>query len=314
MGILFALLDAACWGVSNVMIRKAQLNTPDSIQAGTLLTLVVNNVINIFLFCIMLLIGNQIIQWNTTGLIFFAMGGLLNSCIGRHLQHMCFNKIGAARGGIIKGLSPLFVIAGGIIFLDETMSGAMWIGACIILVGVYTISFDTLNRNNDTETKNIKDSRELKLGIVLGLISCVFYASGNIFRKAGLLYINNAIISNTVGSFVALIVYIGFLITKVRSKSFNQMKKTFSLEYLKIFKPFNKEYVLGGIFASLALYFLNFSMQLIPVSLTNSIKATEPLFSILMSWLILKNTEKITGKTILGGCLAVVGVVILILA
>ncbi len=301
MGVVFALLSAASWGISNALIRRAQDNTPYSTNIGTFLTIIVNNVINICVLSVILILQGPI-EITAIGIFFFAIGGLLNSCIGRSLLFSCFNRIGSARGGVIKGLMPLFVIIGGVAFLKEQMSYMMWVGIAVILVGVYTISFDTINRVGGLENYNKDEKTLLREGIIIGIISCLFLASGNLLRKVGLQYINSSVLGVTIGSFTGLLFYGMYFLIKGDKKQITLALKTF-----------NKDYMLGGIFTSAALYLLFFSMQLIPISVTNSVAASEPLFTIIMSYLLLKNKENITYLTVTGGFLIIIGTVILML-
>lgn len=298
MGVVFALLSAMSWGVSNALVRRAQTETSYDTQIGTVLTIIMNNIINIILFTGMIIKTGANFECNFAGIGLFALGGFLNSCIGRSLLYNCFSHVGAARGGVIKGIMPLFVILGSIVFLQEKLTSKMWIGIAIILCGVYSISFDTLAR-----TKADGKKANAKIGILIGLLSCGFLASGNLLRKVGLSYINNSVLGVTVGSIVGLLGYMIFLLSK------GQMK-----DLLNAIKEMNKDYIVGGALSSASLYFLFFAMQTIPIAMANSVAASEPLFTILMSWLILKNNEKITWKTILGGVLVAIGAIVLILA
>lgn len=303
MGVIFALLSAASWGISNALIRRAQVNTPYSIHIGTFLTIVINNIINIIILAILLMVQGPI-GVNGTGIIFFAVGGLLNSCIGRSLLFLSFGRIGAARGGVVKGIMPIFVIIGGIVFLNERISKFMWLGIAVILCGVYTISFDLSHQVKKDENENMSKERKryLRGGIFIGIAACCFLASGNLLRKAGLDYINSAVFGVSVGSFAGLLFYGGYLLIKGEKD-----------QIMLALKTFNNDYLIGGAFTSAALYFLFLSMQLIPISVTNSVAAGEPLFSIIMSYWLLNNRENITGRTILGGCLIITGCIILIL-
>jgi uncharacterized membrane protein len=143
----------------------------------------------------------------------------------------------------------------------------------------------------------------LREGIIIGIISCLFLASGNLMRKVGLQYINNSVLGVTIGSFVGLLAYGIYFLIKGDKKQIALALKTF-----------NKDYLFGGIFTSAALYLVFFSMQLIPISVTNSVAASEPLFTIIMSYLLLKNNkENITYLTVIGGFLIIIGTVILML-
>ena len=302
MGVIFALISAISWGISNALVRKAQINTTFESDVGTFITILINNIVNITILLFLLVIKARI-DINLAGLLFFSLGGLFNSCIGRCLIFRCFEKVGAARGSVIKGITPLFVIGGGVFILKERMSALMWLGIGIILSGVYIISHDTISQLGSDNDNTVAGNKSYMIkNIVLGIVACGFLAGGNLFRKAGLQYINSAVIGVTTGSFTAFIVLGAYLLLSGKKS-----------EIIKSLKATNKEYVIGGAFTSAAVYFMFISMQLIPISITNSVGSSEPLFSILVSYWMLRDREKITPQTVMGGCLIVVGGAVLII-
>ena len=72
-------------------------------------------------------------------------------------------------------------------------------------------------------------------------------------------------------------------------------------------------YGMSGLFAGFALLLLFLAFNALPISVANSFTASEPLFIMLASYLILKNRDTITWKLILGGALVISGAIILIL-
>ena len=73
-------------------------------------------------------------------------------------------------------------------------------------------------------------------------------------------------------------------------------------------------YLMSGVFASGALYSLVNALRLIPVSIANSISSTEPLFTILLLWLMKEGKKEQLGiKTLFFGIIMVTGTIILIM-
>lgn len=136
----------------------------------------------------------------------------------------------------------------------------------------------------------------------MGLLASLFFAGGNICRKLGVLYIPNPFLSVTLGSFAALISAGLILLACGKGK-----------ELLIALKNINKSYLLAGIFTSLALYCLFGSLQLIPISITSSIGASEALFTILASRVLLGNKEVLNWRVVTGALIVVSGVILLIL-
>jgi len=312
MGEFFALCSAFSWGVSSVFARKAQLSSSHTKDAGLFLTLVVNNIINLIAIIVMLIISGPV-TLNLPGILFFVFGGLFNSCIGRGMFFNSIGYIGAARAGAIKGITPLFVILGGVLVLGETLTFVSWLGVGVLIAGVMVISIDSLKNGValwlciDTTGKNSVGKSgdikgKLKKGIVICLISCIFFAIGNVFRKAGVNFLPNSIIGVSVGSFASLITFSAYM-------AVNSEKE----QMLATLKAPQKDYILAGVASGGALYCLFLSLKIIPVTIANSLAASEPVFTIAISSIFLGRQDAITWKTVIGGLLIFAGAVILVI-
>ena len=78
-------------------------------------------------------------------------------------------------------------------------------------------------------------------------------------------------------------------------------------------KEFLSSFIPGGFLTSLALYAFFYSLQSIPVVITNSIESTEPMFIFLISYLFLQKEEVITPTIVLSSATIMAGVVMIIL-
>ena len=68
---------------------------------------------------------------------------------------------------------------------------------------------------------------------------------------------------------------------------------------------------MSGLSTSVALYFLFTSLQMIPLSIANSLTAAEPLFTLLLGRLLLGRQEKPTPALVAGALSTVLGAVLL---
>lgn len=300
MGILFALLSAVSWGFANVFARKAQLKGRTDQWSGLFITLVVNNLFNLIVFGVSLF-WHIPSTWNATGLLFFAAGGLLNSCIGRGLIFLAISRLGAPKAGVIKGTTPVFVLFGGVFLLGEVLSPTDYMGIALALMGVMVVSLDMLRSDRvimkDTGVRGISWQ-----GILIALTATLFLASGNMSRKVGLIYIPDSILGMTLGGASGLLFMTLFLLATGRLKM-----------ALKAMRPMDGSYFMSGLFAGLALMLLFLAFNSLPISVANSFTASEPIFTMLASYLILKQQDKITWRLVLGGVLVITGAVVLIL-
>ena len=106
MGELFALINAAGWSCGMVFARRAQQRAQVGILGGLYCSLLVNTVINLMMFLGGLL-AQPLPPVTVRGMVFFVLGGVCNSLIGRGLLFYTVSLLGAARAGVVKATTPV---------------------------------------------------------------------------------------------------------------------------------------------------------------------------------------------------------------
>lgn len=305
MGQVFALLFSASYGLSNIFTSKAIDERSIDKFTGQYITLIVNSVINTMVL-IVYYISVKNISVNYLGIFFFAIAGFFNSFLSRGIFYSAIPYIGVSRAGIFKITSPVFAILGGIVILGERIQTNMLIGAFVVLLGISMLTIETIHKSSismDQKNNTLHSLSNIpNKGIVLGLLSGLVLGVGNVFRKIGINYLPSSIIGVFIGSIVALITIMIYQIIQGKGQ-----------ELILTTKTINKNYLLSGIFSSLALYFVFISLKYIPVSYTNSIGASESLFTMLWSIVILKKVEIITVRTIFSAITVIAGIAILMM-
>ena len=307
MGQLFSLISAASWGISNIYVLNATENENIDRFTGVIITLLVNNIINVIILGIYFLSSPEIII-NMKGMLYFGVAGFLNGFVGRALLFLSISYIGASRAGLFKVTSPMFAILGGIFILRESISGSIWIGIVIVLTGVLMISLETVRNSTIIQANGNKGCINRinismpKQGIILGLLSGFFLGSGNMFRKLGVIFIPNPFLGVAVGSFTALS---AALLFQLINGNFGK--------FISAVKKMNKYYVMSGFLTSMALYSLFSALKYTSVTVSNSIAASEPLFTILASLILLGKKEVLTIRTFIGASVVIVGIIFLII-
>jgi drug/metabolite transporter (DMT)-like permease len=319
MGQLFALLNAIFMGIGNVCARKGMEDGKIDNFSGLFITLVVNNILNcVFLLIYTSLYGGFLI--NFPGLVYNVTAGFLNSFAGRLTLFYSISYIGASRAGVLKVVTPLFAIVGGVFLLKETISLQSWFGIMVVLSGIVFISVETTDKEDRLAvagSRATSDGLNCSVnmtgagekaktlpgkGLILGLLASFFFAGGNICRKIGVSYIPNPLLSVTIGSLVALL-----------SAVIVQLCRRKGHELVYALKNINLSYLFSGIFTALALYSLFWALELIPISIASSIGATEALFTIVTSMVLLGNKEILNWRVITGALVVISGVVMLIM-
>jgi drug/metabolite transporter (DMT)-like permease len=272
---------------------------------GQYITLLVNTLINLLVLIVYLLTGTGI-DINLNGLLFFSIAGFFSSVLSRGVFYSAIPYIGVSRAGVFKITSPVFAIIGGVIILNEVLKWEAWIGAAIVILGILFLSLETI-RQSHTDQDSVFSvvsgfSSMPKKGIILGLLSGFFLGMANIFRKLGINCIPSSILGVFIGSVVAFLSIVVFQVMNGKGK-----------ELLTATKNMNRDYLLSGIFSSIALYSAFIALKYIPVSYSNSIGASESLFTMLWSLLICGRKELLTVRTFIGAVIVITGITVLMI-
>jgi drug/metabolite transporter (DMT)-like permease len=301
VGQILALLSAIFMGFGNVCARKGMDEGKIDRFSGLFITLTVNNVLN-FSFLIITLFRSGGIALNVEGLVYNTVAGISNSFVGRWTLFASIASIGAARAGILKVVTPLFAILGGVFLLREGVTAQAWLGIFVVLSGVVYVALETSASGERLRVGPLAKRRFFPArGIMLGLLASFCFAGGNICRKLGVSYIPSPLWSVTVGSLAAW-----------ASAGIVLLAWGKGPEMVAALQKMNPYYLCAGLFTSLALYSLFGSLEMIPISIASSIGATEALFTILASRILAGAQEMLSWRVVAGALVVIGGVVILI--
>ena len=318
-GQIFALIAAAFWALHVIFARKGHNNNIQSARPmdpmiGLFITIFVNNIVNLFVVSARHFISPPG-PVDTMGIIMIAIVGVSNSFVGRGMLFIAVSILGAARAGLTRSTMPVFVLLGGVFVLGERFPPAAWLGISIVFISLFLMSLDTVlkegkNREGLTQEALLsldakqrgKDRRRMIKGIAIGLGAAMLMGSGSILRKAGVDTLGDPLLAVAIDSFSALLACVTVLL--IRGKGVDILRAIRKLEF---------NYAMSGVYASAGLYAMMYSLSLIPVAITNSITATEPLFIIIIVWLMKEGRkEKLNLATLVFGILMVTGTIILI--
>jgi uncharacterized membrane protein len=274
-----ALFTAFGFGLNAVLVRKG---LKDSNPATA--TLVVSAV-QVTVLSMLLLVDPPEINW--VALAYFAASGIMASTLGRTLNYLSINKLGVAVSTSLVGANPLFSTLFAFLFLNESVALTTVLGSIMVVVGIAVIS-------GIGETVHFK-----KTDLLIPLMAACFYAASSIFRKVGLNILPEAVLGAVVGAMMSLIIYPIYLTATQKLGDFRLSRS--SLPYL----------VVGGIVVSLTWISMFYAFNLGSVSVVSSLMGTSPLFSLMLSAILLKDTEKLTKNVIIGSIVIVAGIIII---
>ncbi|MCW4051354.1 MAG: DMT family transporter [Candidatus Bathyarchaeota archaeon] len=269
----YAIVAAIGFGLNAVLVRLAMKDT-----TPVTATLSVAAVQVVILSGILVLSPPEV-NWVAIG--YFALAGFFAAIMGRTFNYMSIDKLGVAISTSLTGTNPIFVMIISVIFLGEKVSVSTVAGSLLVVAGVMLISGWGKDGN-------------LKLGdLVIPLASAFFYAASSVVRKVGLNILPESVLGAAVGALTGLVTYPILLRLISRTGEFKFSRK--ALPFL----------VGSGIATSTAWIGMFMATQQGSVSVVSAIIGANPLFGLLLSALLLRDTEQLS-KRVIAGCLVIV--------
>ena len=140
-GIVLSICAAFSWALGGVTVRIALQHLSPVLT--TTVSLIVGFVLTILI--VLIFYPNEINGFQRSIILWLCIYGTLNFPLGRFLNYSSIRLIGVSRATPIFSISTVFAILYGIFLLDESVNLKLFIGAAIVLIGVFLIVSD----NND---------------------------------------------------------------------------------------------------------------------------------------------------------------------
>ncbi|MCK5670900.1 DMT family transporter [Candidatus Bathyarchaeota archaeon] len=276
---VYGLIAALSFGLNAVLVKKAlKYTTP---ATATLSVAAVQTLI----LSILLVFDRP--AFNLEAVLYFVVAGFLAAIMGRTFNYMSIEKLGVPVSTSLVGTNPLWAMLLGVVFLGEAVTFWTISGSILVVAGVAMISGGGKSSN-----LNIRD-------MAIPLASAFFYASSSAVRKVGLNILPESILGAVVGAMTGFIAYPILMRLMGRANGFKFTRES---------APF---LIGGGITTSVAWISMFMATQQGPVGVTSAIIGTNPLFGLILSLILLKDSEKITPRMIIG-CVTIVAAVLII--
>jgi drug/metabolite transporter (DMT)-like permease len=276
--ILFACCSAVLFGAMTVLVR-IPLSGGVPPVAGTLFT--------IFPACLVTAIAAAAHGVSDAGAAWpFVFAGLLAPGTAQILFTFAVRDAGASRTSVTVGTAPLFAVATALVFLDEPLVAGLVLGAALIVTGGIVLASD---RATPAHFKRI--------GLVYALVGTAAFASRDTFVRW--LIVDETDVEPTLAAFTTMLtgtlVALGFALatrTRLTAKAavaFVPAAVCYGLSYVFLFEAFARG----------------------RVSVVSPIVATESLWGVTFSWLVLQRSEHVGRRLVAGAALVVAGGVLI---
>ena len=277
------MFTAFCYGLSAVLVRKGMRDSNP--MTGTIVAAFVQVVV---LSGVLIAIPPTTINWYAFA--FFIASGILASTLGRLLNFISIERLGVPVSATIIGSSPLFSTLFAFLFIGEQIALVTIIGTIIVVSGI------AVTRGGNDGSLQLRKSTML-----IPLSSAVFYGAASVVRKAGLNILPEVTLGALVGAASGLLSFIVYLV-------FTQNLGTLRLSQNSV-----KYFVLSGVVVSLGWLSMFYALSTGDVSVVSALIGANPLFSLLLSLIMLKDTEVLDWRVAFGCLAIVVGVSIITL-
>lgn len=283
-GILSALLSACSWAFGTITFERIGKVVP--FVGITFL----KGVFSILLMILLLLVTGGLYPIRWWEFSFLALSGIIGITIGDSLFFKSLQDLGAKTQVIFFLLGQIMTMILSLLLLGELLSVEQYIGAVILLTGVIVTTWGT-QTNHPNKTR----------GIILGLASMTCYSVSAIMVKTAISDI--PVITATFYRMVfGTIFTLGYGVVSKNFYSWVHPLKDKKLLGLFIFNAIVITY--GGFLLSMA------AIKYISVSLASVLGATEPVFVLLLAFLLMR--DKVTKRELIGTIVTLAGFFLII--
>jgi drug/metabolite transporter, DME family len=293
VAIVFALITCFTYAIDVHFVRKGLATTPDPL-AATVITLSVNFAFFLILSSIFVPLSYFRFDW----IYIFVVAGILAPGAARVLSYKGIETLGLSINTPIVNAESLFAVIMALIFLDEPISLPVVVGILSVVIGLVLLGYETGQRKETTVHKKIRYRY-----LAFPILASVFYGVSVFFRKVGLNEVRSPILGATFTSGTSWLIFTVALMGRGNIKRLCQVNRQ-SLFY----------FVMGGAATCIGWFALFSALDLGRVTIVSPIATSYALVTLLLSYVLLRKTERITLKIVIATFLVVGGVVTLSVA
>lgn len=228
--------------------------------------------------------------WNPA-LLIFIVAGILAPGVGRTLSYVGIEKIGVARSVPIANSSPIFASIFAVVFLAEAWVLQNMVGTLLVISGVVILS---LARPATGEWR--------KLDILYPFVGAMAFGGSAILRKAGLDFVDSPVLAAAVTAGAAAV--FSFTLLQIRG----------GREAFKLTRRSAGWLFTAGLINTAAMLSVFYALSYGKVVIVEPLVSSNPVLTLLLTAIFLRDVEVLTGRVITGGLLTVVGTVLVVTA
>jgi uncharacterized membrane protein len=287
IGIAYALLAGALWGIGPLLLKRALKYT--NVSAATL----VEQHVSVFLVIGLAAYYGEIGQLDVTSRAFWAffLAGAVGASFGKVFYYKGIDRVGASKATSVKNSSPFLTAILAVLFLGEEMSWFLVTGVGLIVLGIAVL----------TRTKASGETHVERFQYFLyPIIAAICFGVNPIFKKIGIQDSKLPILGTMITQVTALI----FMFLFARPIGLK-------IQWAPVPGKALILCTLSGITEGLGSLFTFFALIYGPAALLSPIWRISPLITFALAHFTLRGIEIVTVRDGLAATLIVVGVFVL---
>ena len=283
---VLSLATALMYALSNIAVRKGLAFGSNAMTAAN-----VSLFITFFVFLALLFVLVPYHQWSVRALPFFLAAGILAPGLFRFFLYSAISRVGIAVASVATNIYPLVAVVVSMVFLGEQLTPLKALGIALILAAVFLAAPKGEGRILDLSSLSNR-------GFLLAVTAAVVRGASETLRKSGLLVLDSPIfgaaIANGGGFLVCVILLAGSSSTR---STLTYEKKSFIY------------FVISSLFQVAAWILGFYALSYGEVVQVAPIVGSMPLFTVLLSTVLLRGVEQISPRIIVASLIVAVGVV-----
>ncbi len=281
-----SLASALMYALSHIAVRKGLAFGSNAITVAN-----VSLVITFFVFLALLFALVPLHQWSLRALPIFLAAGILAPGLFRFFLYSAISRVGVAVSSVATNIYPLVAVATSMGFLGERLTLLRALGIMFILAAVVLAAPKGEGRVLDLGTLTNR-------GFLLAIAGAVVRGGSETLRKSGLFVLNSPIFGAAMGNAGGFLVSVALLATSSSTRNALTYEKNSFLYF-----------VLSSLCTVAAWIFSFYALSFGEVVRVAPLVGTVPLFTVLLSTVLLRGVEQITPRIMVASLLVAMGVV-----
>jgi uncharacterized membrane protein len=227
--------------------------------------------------------------FQTQAIWYFLAAGFFAPGLGRFLTYLAIERIGVARSVPISNSSPMFASILALFLLGEVWTLQNFLGTTLVILGVVVLS----------RTQREQGAWR-KTDLIYPIMAALAFGTSSNLRRLGLLMQNLPLMAASVTATTSLLFALIMLQAQGGWVAFMLSKRSLAWFFA------------AGLANTAAFLSVFYALSSGKVVIVEPLVSTNPVISILLSAIFLKDLEAITLRVLLGGACTVIGTILVV--